>query len=204
MVQMAKSTKHFELFLRRNPGTVRVSTENSKDEVILVRCAIFRPATAEFRITTASSKNTTFPIRRYQERRSPRYFYVRNIFLSTVTPHSGSIVTISGAWGGARSGTMDVSTKVLQSTSMLRNAKQKPHPRRKRPITKSARRASSFKFVGVDETHSDLSDLDGTWSLTYAQKFELICQLSLFAYQLKNNTEHVPRLLRTTACIRRA
>jgi len=34
MVQMAKSTKYFELFLRRNPGTVRVSTENSKDKVI--------------------------------------------------------------------------------------------------------------------------------------------------------------------------
>ncbi len=49
-MQMAKSTKYFELFLRRNPGTVRVSTENSKDKVILVRCAIFRPATAEFRI----------------------------------------------------------------------------------------------------------------------------------------------------------
>ncbi len=50
MVQMAKSTKYFELFSRRNPGTVRVSTENSKDKVILVICAIFRPATAEFRI----------------------------------------------------------------------------------------------------------------------------------------------------------
>ena len=31
-----------------NPGTVRVSTENSKDEVILGRCAIYRPATAVF------------------------------------------------------------------------------------------------------------------------------------------------------------
>ena len=50
MVQMAKSTKYFELFGGLNPGIVRVSTENSKDEVILVRCAIFRPATAEFRV----------------------------------------------------------------------------------------------------------------------------------------------------------
>ena len=49
MMHLAKSTKDFELFERRNPGTVRVSTENSKDKVILVRCAIFRPATAEFR-----------------------------------------------------------------------------------------------------------------------------------------------------------
>ncbi len=50
MVQMAKSTKYFELFLRRNPGTFRVSTENSKEKVILVRCAIFILATADFRI----------------------------------------------------------------------------------------------------------------------------------------------------------
>ncbi|MEN9845322.1 MAG: hypothetical protein RIS36_469 [Pseudomonadota bacterium] len=27
MVQLAKSTKYFELFERRNPGTVRVSTQ---------------------------------------------------------------------------------------------------------------------------------------------------------------------------------
>gem|GEM_PF-1148954 len=54
MVQMAKSTKYFELFGGLNPGTVRVSTENSKDEVILVRCAIFRPATAEFRVIVST------------------------------------------------------------------------------------------------------------------------------------------------------
>jgi len=50
MVQMAKSTQYFELFGGLNPGTIRVGTENSKDKVILVRCAIFRPATAEFRV----------------------------------------------------------------------------------------------------------------------------------------------------------
>ncbi len=49
-MQMLKSTRYFELFLRRNPGTVRVSTENSKDKVILARCAVFGPATAEFRL----------------------------------------------------------------------------------------------------------------------------------------------------------
>lgn len=49
MVQVAKSTNEFELFERRNPGTVRLSTENSKAPVILVRCAVFGPATAEFR-----------------------------------------------------------------------------------------------------------------------------------------------------------
>jgi hypothetical protein len=46
----AKSTKCFELFEWRNLGTVRVSTENSKDEVILSRCAISRPATDLFRV----------------------------------------------------------------------------------------------------------------------------------------------------------
>ena len=42
MMHLAKSTKDFELFERRNPGTVRVSTEHSKDKVIVVRCAMFR------------------------------------------------------------------------------------------------------------------------------------------------------------------
>ncbi len=41
MAQVLKSTKYFELFLRRSPGTVRVSTKDSKDEVILARCAVF-------------------------------------------------------------------------------------------------------------------------------------------------------------------
>ncbi len=50
MVQMAKSTQDFERFGGLNPGTVRVSTENSKAAVILVRCAVFGPTTAEFRI----------------------------------------------------------------------------------------------------------------------------------------------------------
>ncbi len=50
MVQMLKSTKDFDICGSLNPGTVRVSTANSKAAVILSRCAIFRPATAEFRI----------------------------------------------------------------------------------------------------------------------------------------------------------
>ncbi len=49
MVQVAKSTKDFELFGGLNPGTVRVITENSKAAVILARCAVFGPAAAEFR-----------------------------------------------------------------------------------------------------------------------------------------------------------
>ncbi len=49
MAQVLKSTKYFELFGSLNPGTVRVSTENSKDEVILGRCAIYGSAIALFR-----------------------------------------------------------------------------------------------------------------------------------------------------------
>jgi hypothetical protein len=76
--------------------------------------------------------------------------------------------------------------------------------KRKRTAKKTARRDTVLVFVGGDDAHSDISSLDGTLRLSYAQKFELICQLSLFAYQLKNNTENVPRFLRTTACIRKA
>jgi hypothetical protein len=49
MVQILESTKDFDICGSLNPGTVRVSTANSKAEVISCRCAIFRPATAEFR-----------------------------------------------------------------------------------------------------------------------------------------------------------
>ena len=51
MVQVAKSTQDFELFGGLNPGTVRVSTENSKAAVILARCAVCGPATAGFRFS---------------------------------------------------------------------------------------------------------------------------------------------------------
>jgi hypothetical protein len=60
-----------------------------------------------------------------------------------------------------------------------------------------------FSFLGKDSDHHLLSSLDGTKQMSYPQKFELICQLSLFDYQLKNNTNDIPRLLRTTACIRK-
>ena len=75
--------------------------------------------------------------------------------------------------------------------------------KRKRPARKSTRRDMGVVFVGGDDKHSDISSLDGTLRLSYAQKFELICQLSLFAYQLKNNTEDLSRLLRTTAWIKK-
>lgn len=40
--------------------------------------------------------------------------------------------------------------------------------------------------------------------MSYEEKFALICQLTLFDYQLKNNCNDIPRFLRTTACIRKA
>jgi len=62
----------------------------------------------------------------------------------------------------------------------------------------------AFCFVGKDSDNYKLSRLDGTQDLTPEQKFELICDLTLFHYQLKNNTNDIPRFLRTTACIRKA
>ncbi len=50
MAQVRKSTKYLKLVGGLNPGTARVSTDNSKDEVILDRCAISSPATALFSI----------------------------------------------------------------------------------------------------------------------------------------------------------
>ena len=52
MVQVVKRAMDFELFGGLKPGAVKVSTENSKAEVILTRCAIVGPATALFRIMT--------------------------------------------------------------------------------------------------------------------------------------------------------
>jgi hypothetical protein len=54
MVQILESTKDFDICGGLNPSAVRVSTANSKAEVISSSCAIFRPATAEFRLKTQS------------------------------------------------------------------------------------------------------------------------------------------------------
>jgi hypothetical protein len=59
MVQILESTKDFDICGSLNPGTVRVSTANSKAAVISSRCAIFRPATAEFRIIPSSHDSPT-------------------------------------------------------------------------------------------------------------------------------------------------
>jgi hypothetical protein len=49
-VRVLKNSKDFELYGGFSPGTVRVSSDNSKAAVILGRCAIFRAATALCRI----------------------------------------------------------------------------------------------------------------------------------------------------------
>jgi hypothetical protein len=71
-------------------------------------------------------------------------------------------------------------------------------------MSKRKRQGNTFSFIGRDERHAELSQLDGTLNLTYEEKFALICELTLFHYQLTNKTNDIPRLLRTTACIRKA
>lgn len=66
------------------------------------------------------------------------------------------------------------------------------------------KRKKEFVFVGSDDQHNKISHLDGTYKMTFHQKFDLICSLTLFEYQLKNGTNDIPRFLRTTACIRKA
>lgn len=56
---------------------------------------------------------------------------------------------------------------------------------------------------GDDSAHSSMSTRDGTLSMSYQQKFEPICELTLFECELNSQTSEVPRLLRTTACIRK-
>jgi hypothetical protein len=93
---------------------------------------------------------------------------------------------------------------VFVTAEMTDKAKRKLSQGRKRRTKRLVGRGAGFKFVGSDHAHSEISSLDGARGLTYAEKFELACQISLFAYQLKNRSEYVPRLLRTTACIRKA
>ena len=68
------------------------------------------------------------------------------------------------------------------------------------------KREVSFVFKGTDEDLNtvNLSEIDGTLALSPEKKLQLICELVTFNYQLKNKTNDIPRLLRTTACIRKA
>lgn len=83
------------------------------------------------------------------------------------------------------------------------------------PLTKSAskrqeRRETNRKsratliYLGSDSAHDRLYEIDGTMQQTPEEKFATICQLSLFHYQLIKGTHDIPRLLRTTARIRKA
>lgn len=71
-------------------------------------------------------------------------------------------------------------------------------------MAKKKRTIFIYKGNDSDLKHVDFSEIDGTLSLSPEKKLELICQLSQFHYQVKNNTNDIPRLLRTTACIRKA
>ena len=70
---------------RRNPGTVRVSTENSKATVILSRCTIFRPATAEFRII----RNTSALCQNHPKTPAPTGRYLQRAILESPTNFAG-------------------------------------------------------------------------------------------------------------------
>jgi hypothetical protein len=69
---------------------------------------------------------------------------------------------------------------------------------------RDAKKYYSYKGHDSDLKNLNISKLDGTLELSAEKKFELICELTLFHYQLKNNTNDIPRFLRTTACIRKA
>lgn len=68
---------------------------------------------------------------------------------------------------------------------------------------KKSERKKQFSFVGRDCDLDRLSEIDGSWEQTPEERFATICAISLFEYQLRNETADVPRLLRTTACIRK-
>ena len=58
-------------------------------------------------------------------------------------------------------------------------------------------------YAGPDD---QLASLDKDYlanGSSYAEKLSLMSQISLFEYQMRNNTNDLPRLLRTTACIRK-
>ena len=68
---------------------------------------------------------------------------------------------------------------------------------------KLRKKRSKVVFIGSDEMHSRISEIDSPSSMSYAEKLTLITQLSLFEFQLRNATNDLPRFLRTTACIRK-
>ena len=71
-------------------------------------------------------------------------------------------------------------------------------------MDRKLKRKKGFSFVGRDSQLNELNERDGTLALSPAKKFELICDLTLFHYQRINNTNDIPRFLRTTACIRKS
>jgi hypothetical protein len=65
------------------------------------------------------------------------------------------------------------------------------------------KKRSKLLYLGTDNKLDALTEIDPLSSMSYTDKLTLIYQLSLFEYQMRNQTNDVPRLLRTTACIRK-
>jgi hypothetical protein len=59
-------------------------------------------------------------------------------------------------------------------------------------------------YLGSDQGLNSIHNYDQVFSMSVEKKFELICELGIFQYQLKNGTDAIPRFLRTTANIRKA
>ncbi len=73
----------------------------------------------------------------------------------------------------------------------------------KRSRLKKTKRAIKLIYQGEDCENLNLSELDGSRQMTAEQKIATVCALSLMEYQIRNNTNVIPRLLRTTAVIRK-
>ena len=69
--------------------------------------------------------------------------------------------------------------------------------------TTKRRKRSKLLYLGNDSRLDELSEVDSLSSMSYTDKLTLIYQLTLFEFQMRNQTNDVPRLLRTTACIRK-
>ena len=68
---------------------------------------------------------------------------------------------------------------------------------------RTRRKRMKLVFIGSDADLEKLNSIDRVSSMSYLEKLAAIYQLTLFDYQVRNATDDVPRLLRTTACIRR-
>ena len=66
------------------------------------------------------------------------------------------------------------------------------------------RESATLIFQGTDSELGALSEIDPVFSMSYVEKLTAIYELTLFEHQVRNETDDLPRFLRTTACIRKA